>query len=374
MLTQASAKTSSLQRIHRHIDEVLEGINPLLKASNGITVRRVANLSDVLMKDNDKIDAPHYFALFVKDLSDTDVGESLISFFFGYSSWDGRCMFVDELPEGKDGDEKLYLQILAKISIRLGSPRVTWKRTGTPKWYAKYSQNPPEIIDEAVVLRMGKHAMKLYTGGLQETNSADGSKQALDRSLVESLVNECLVTGSSVNSNFRLRLVVENNEEDANAMASLVRGLAVYVKEPLEAIRCTAKDYLQDGQGSNPFYYCFLIEHNEKETHKTSTCGIAIVYFGHYMKEGRFLYLEDLYVEEAFRKQGAGSLALQSLTAIGLRLQCESFYWIALAWNRPALDLYKKIGADVQPGLCLHRYTDKKLAEFAQDFNSSLVE
>jgi RimJ/RimL family protein N-acetyltransferase len=62
-------------------------------------------------------------------------------------------------------------------------------------------------------------------------------------------------------------------------------------------------------------------------------------------------------VEEAYRKQGVGSFALQSLTEIGLRLQCHSFCWLALEWNQPALDLYNKIGAEVEPGLLTHRYT-----------------
>jgi hypothetical protein len=55
-------------------------------------------------------------------------------------------------------------------------------------------------------------------------------------------VKECLALRSSSNSKFQLLLVAANNQDDANAIARLVHGLAVYTKEPLEAVRCTAQD------------------------------------------------------------------------------------------------------------------------------------
>ena len=53
------------------------------------------------------------------------------------------------------------------------------------------------------------------------------------------------------------------------------------------------------------------------------------------------------------------------MAEIGLRLDCATFYWLALEWNKPALEMYTKI-AEVQEGLQVHRYTDEKLAEFAE--------
>jgi GNAT superfamily N-acetyltransferase len=368
-MTQPSPQTLSAGTVHQQIDEVLEETNLLLKDSRGLVFSRVTNWSNVL-KNDAGLDSPLYFGMFVKTLSNSDAKKRMISFYIGYSTWSGRCLFVDQLADDS-ADEKLFLQILAKIAIRLGSQRLTWKRTDTPGWYTRCSHNPPEILNELLVLRMDSSAMESYAGQGLPTKPID--KKCFDRSLVESQVKECLATRSSFNSKFQLRLVAANNQDDANDMARLVHGLAVYTNEPPEAVRCTAQDYLLDGRGSNPLYYCFLMDYCDNETNQTSTCGIAVVYFGYYLKEGRFLYLEDLFVEEAYRKQGAGSLALQSLTEIGLRLQCDSFYWLALEWNQPALDLYNKIGAEVQPGLLIHRYTDEKLTEFANDFDSSIM-
>ena len=70
-------------------------------------------------------------------------------------------------------------------------------------------------------------------------------------------------------------------------------------------------------------------------------------------------------LRKAYRCKGAGSTTLRALADIGLRLDCAAFYWLALEWNKPALEMYTKI-AEVQEGLQVHRYTDEKLAEFAE--------
>ena len=161
--------------------------------------------------------------------------------------------------------------------------------------------------------------------------------------------------------------------------------MAIYVKEPLEDIQCDASNYLIDGSGSHPLYFSFLLEtdmDDNENLDKTSvtqeptmqTCGIAVVYFGHSFKGGRYLYLEDLYVDQAYQHQGAGSLALKVLTALALQMKCQSFQRLALDWNQPALDLYQnKMGAKIQEGKKVTRYTDNKLKEFADGFSTTLA-
>ncbi|CAE6924813.1 SATL1 [Symbiodinium sp. CCMP2592] len=343
--------------VNQHIDDVLQEINPVLQGRKGLVLHPVSDWSAFLPEV--QMDTPWYFGLVAESSDDPGAKKpALLSFYVGYSTWDGRCIFLDQLPETDEDTEKLYLQILARIALRLGSRRLTWKRRSIPEWY---KAGPPEISEGLLVLRMDRLAMESYAG-LRPGGVRGG--EAFDRAFVEQQVEECLEERRSSRPNLHMRLA-GSTDSDAEVMARLVRGLAIYTQEPLEAVRCTARDYLVDGGGPTPLYYCLLIDHIDSSTGEKTTCGIAVVYFGYYMKEGRFLYLEDLYVEEAYRSKGAGSTTLKALAEIGLRLNCATFYWLALEWNKPALEMYTKI-AEVQEGLQVHRYTDEKLAEFAE--------
>lgn len=63
----------------------------------------------------------------------------------------------------------------------------------------------------------------------------------------------------------------------------------------------------------------------------------------------RGLYLEDLFIEEAYRKRGIGRAALIHLAGLALERDCKRFEWTVLNWNQPAIDFYKEMGADILP-------------------------
>jgi GNAT superfamily N-acetyltransferase len=209
--------------------------------------------------------------------------------------------------------------------------------------------------------------MVKYTGATEEDIKPVDYKM-LSLPVVHDSVKECLaaVNGATSNNNFRFRLSTGN---DVDTIARLVQGLAVYEKEP-DAVNVTSENYRCDGGSNEPLFYCLLLEDASSPAGtKPHSCGMAFIYFGYELGRGRFLYLEDLYLEEAYRKQGGGSLAMKSLARICLALGCQNFYWVALDWNTPALNLYEKIGAKVQKGLLMARFTDETLQSFA---NASL--
>ena len=182
--------------------------------------------------------------------------------------------------------------------------------------------------------------------------------------IVYESVKECLaaVNDAAAGNNFRFRL---STNEDVETISRLVHGLAVYEKEP-DAVNVTSENYLCDGGSAEPLFYCLLLEDADSpQGSQTYCCGMAFIYFGYELGRGRFLYLEDLYLEDAYRKRGGGSLAMKSLARICLALDCQNFYWVALDWNTPALNLYEKIGATIQQGVLTVRYTDDKLKSFA---------
>ena len=57
------------------------------------------------------------------------------------------------------------------------------------------------------------------------------------------------------------------------------------------------------------------------------------------------LFLEDLYVEPAWRGRGFGKALLARLAAIAVERGCQRVEWIVLEWNDPAIDFYKAAGA-----------------------------
>jgi GNAT superfamily N-acetyltransferase len=73
------------------------------------------------------------------------------------------------------------------------------------------------------------------------------------------------------------------------------------------------------------------------------------------------LYLEDLYVDPAWRGHGLGKALLKHLAALALERGCGRFEWSVLDWNQPSIDFYQAMGADVLPDWRICRVTGTAL-------------
>lgn len=152
---------------------------------------------------------------------------------------------------------------------------------------------------------------------------------------------------------------------DLHHIERLVNGLAVFEKE-VDAIHVSKEHYLVDGRigdSTTPLYRCLLLWDKKEERY----CGMAFFYFGYDVETGRFLYLEDLFVEESMRGKGCGSLAMATLALIAKGAGCTGFVWQALDWNTPALTFYENIGAKVQDGLLTTRFCGESLRNFVKN-------
>jgi GNAT superfamily N-acetyltransferase len=58
------------------------------------------------------------------------------------------------------------------------------------------------------------------------------------------------------------------------------------------------------------------------------------------------LYLEDLYVKSHMRGKGIGLGLLKHLGRIAAQRGCGRLEWGVLNWNQPAIQFYKKLGAE----------------------------
>ncbi|WP_454736604.1 N-acetyltransferase family protein [Cupriavidus necator] len=75
------------------------------------------------------------------------------------------------------------------------------------------------------------------------------------------------------------------------------------------------------------------------------------------------LYLEDLYVDPAWRGHGLGKALLKHLAALAVARGCGRFEWSVLDWNQPSIDFYQAMGADVLPDWRICRVTGDALAK-----------
>jgi diamine N-acetyltransferase len=57
------------------------------------------------------------------------------------------------------------------------------------------------------------------------------------------------------------------------------------------------------------------------------------------------MYLDDLYVREAYRKQSVGKKLLDEVIGLALREQCKKLRWQVSGWNSNAIAFYEKMGA-----------------------------
>ncbi len=79
----------------------------------------------------------------------------------------------------------------------------------------------------------------------------------------------------------------------------------------------------------------------------------------------RGLYLEDLFVLEAYRRRGCAKALLVHLAKLAMERGCGRFEWSVLDWNAPAIAFYQSLGARVLPDWRITRVTGDALASLA---------
>src|SRR5262249_34541436 len=97
---------------------------------------------------------------------------------------------------------------------------------------------------------------------------------------------------------------------DVPLVLSLVRELAAFEREP-DAVVATEADLLRDGFGPSPRFRVLLAQLGHPPV---TTAGFAFYCFAYSTWRGRpVLYLEDLFVRPAHRKQGIGLALMKQL-------------------------------------------------------------
>lgn len=100
------------------------------------------------------------------------------------------------------------------------------------------------------------------------------------------------------------------------------------------------------------------------------TVGYAVFYPNFATFRGqRGLYLEDIYIQPGHRRGGAGEKMLRHLARLAKERGYERIDFMVLDWNTPAINFYKKLGAEIDQSERHFKFTDEAFAKLATSEN-----
>lgn len=143
-------------------------------------------------------------------------------------------------------------------------------------------------------------------------------------------------------------------ENDFEAILGLVKGLAIFQGMP-EKVENTVELMHEE----KSFFNCLVAENEGKEI-----IGIATYFYAYYTWVGKSLYLDDLYVLEAYRGQKTGARLLDELFNLARQENCKRVRWMVSDWNKPAIEFYKKCGAEIDEELFVCDFDKKAIQGF----------
>ncbi len=135
---------------------------------------------------------------------------------------------------------------------------------------------------------------------------------------------------------YKIRLATE---ADFPSILGMIQELADFEKEPDAVINS-----LERMKAEQDLFEALVVEVEGK------VVAMALYFFAYYTWVGKSLYLDDLYVKEAFRGNGIGSALLNKVMQRAKEAGCRRIRWQVLNWNTPAIEVYKKAGADIDNG------------------------
>jgi GNAT superfamily N-acetyltransferase len=147
--------------------------------------------------------------------------------------------------------------------------------------------------------------------------------------------------------------------DDVALLRKLIRELAEYENE-LDQVLITEADLARDGFGPQPRFRVLLAYWDQ------DPAGYALFFDFYSTWRGRQMFLEDLFVRDAFRGKRIGKALLAAVARIAERDGCHGMRWEVLAWNHAAVEFYKSLGAAFLDDWRLILRKDEELRRLAE--------
>ena len=149
-------------------------------------------------------------------------------------------------------------------------------------------------------------------------------------------------------------------ESDLGAVVALVHELATFERAPLEC-QLTQRQLRKALFAENPA----LFGHVAEVADEVVGCALWFLNFSTW-QGSHGIYLEDLYVQEAYRGRGIGRGLLAALAAESCRRGYSRLEWSVLDWNMPAIGFYESLGARRMAEWTMFRLSGEALTALAQ--------
>ncbi len=151
------------------------------------------------------------------------------------------------------------------------------------------------------------------------------------------------------------------SKEDAPQILQLIKDLAEYERSPLEA-KATLEQIEETIFADKPTAFCHVAQDGGV------VVGISIWFLNYSTWLGKpGIYLEDLYVDPAYRGKGYGLALLKELGKICVERGYERLQWWVLDWNTPSIEFYKSLGAVPMDEWTVFRVSGQALKNSAVD-------
>ena len=135
---------------------------------------------------------------------------------------------------------------------------------------------------------------------------------------------------------FDIRFV---ERRDIPIVLGLIQELASFERQP-DAVILSEEELQTAVFGDNPWVYIYVAEL------EGNVVGMALYYYGFSTWKGRSLHLEDLIVNENYRKLGIGKALMNQVIQVAKTERVERMSWEVLDWNEPTIKFYKSLGAE----------------------------
>lgn len=125
-------------------------------------------------------------------------------------------------------------------------------------------------------------------------------------------------------------------EEDFPGILALIQEFAIFQKMP-DKVSVSLQQMLE----GKTLFNAFIAKTDDR------IIGFASYFPAWYSWSGKALYLDDLYVRDAYRKMGIGKALLDAVVGKAKVENCIKVRWQVSNWNTNAIEFYKKMGAEI---------------------------
>jgi GNAT superfamily N-acetyltransferase len=148
---------------------------------------------------------------------------------------------------------------------------------------------------------------------------------------------------------------------DVPVVFTMIKELAAYERAAHE-VR-SDEGLLHDALfAEQPRVWCSVLEHIDDDG-PPQVAGFAMWFVNFFTWTAKHsVYLDDLFVREAFRGRGYGKALLAHLAAVCVERGYPRLDWWVLDWN-PAIEFYRSLGAVAMDEWTVFRLTGEPLAQ-----------